>query len=431
MTEEGIENPNKKELATSLTEDPRFEDIKKELVDKFGESTGKDILSAEGQNFQYGDPAALRNNKTPISLAQRTEEAFQERFPEDAKKYRKMEEVKVYERPEDDPVIGKTFQDITRKANKDIQASGEHTFDRSLSWQSNASIHKWLDFIRQYPEKSAAYKETFEPIKNAFETQERITQREKAESERLAGQRKLENGYSQLENQNSVLKRIEKDQESLFEVRKKLGIPIPKNEIRESEGFAKIEKIKEQIAEAEIDFLDLPENIESGQDSKLEDFANSEEFLKLQEELEESSEEAREKFIENTTNDTVNKWSEEFKNAENGEVAEKLFRLKFPVYFRENLKNSSSDVTYTVFYFKTIKNSSGREIFYFEKIDIQNLSRDAYLEKTREPKYNERELEKNPNFDEKADPKLVSKKDIKTLGDLMKEKRRKDEETKK
>jgi hypothetical protein len=423
MNENKVENPNNKNLAGSLAEDPRFGEIKAELIEGFQKATGKDLLTAEGQDFQFGDPTAFQRGEKPMSLEQKTEKAFQERFPEDAKAYEEMEKVRVYEKPDEDPTIKKFEKEITSKAARENVKST--SFNESLGTQSRVEMREWLNFVRQYPEKAEAYKETFEPIKRAFETQERMRQREKVESKRLEKQRKLEDGYNQLDQQNSVLKRIEEDQKALVEVRNKLGIPIPKNEIEESEGFAKVEKIKEQITKAEREFLDLPENIEDGEDSSIEDFEESEEFLRLQEELKESAEKAMEKFIEDTTNDIIEK-NNEFREAENGDKAEKLFRFKFPVYFRENLKNSDSDVTWYTFHFKTLLNSSGRKIYYFEDISIVNRPRGYEGEKTKKPEYNKEELEKNPNFDEDADPELVGKEEkaqIKTLGDLMKKKK--------
>jgi hypothetical protein len=138
----------------------------------------------------------------------------------------------------------------------------------------------------------------------------------------------------------------------------------------------------EKIRLYEKEFLNLPENIGEGKRGAIEEFVNSDEFLRLQAELKESAEKVREEFIEKTTEDIIRR-SEEFRLAVNGDVAEKLFRIKFPIYFRENLLNSDTDVTHYTFHLRKLLNENGEDVLYFEDISIVNKPRDNSVEEVK------------------------------------------------
>lgn len=111
---------------------------------------------------------------------------------------KEAEQERIYENPIDDPEIKEAEQNITRLTNRflkesrkgqwgDIaeQESGSKSFfDRHFD---RTTMQQWDTFISQHPEKSAAYRETFEPIKEAFARQERLrnSRERKTKEERL------------------------------------------------------------------------------------------------------------------------------------------------------------------------------------------------------------------------------------------------------
>lgn len=180
----------KPELAEGLDKDPRLETVRSELVEGWKQSTGKDILSAEGQDFQFGDPTAWKRGEEPISLEQRAQKTFAERFPEDAKAYAEKEKTRVYENPADDPAIREVESNIIRITNQDVGQTQKGMWGEAAAreasgmgyggvWDRNfnrVNIQQWDNFLSRYPEKAAAYRDKFEPVKRVFEGQERLQQ---------------------------------------------------------------------------------------------------------------------------------------------------------------------------------------------------------------------------------------------------------------
>ncbi len=151
-------------------------------------------------------------------------------------------------------------------------------------------------------------------------------------------------------------------------------------------------------------------------ESTLEDYLDSDEFLELRKEMEESIEAAQEKYIEESTDLMMAKYKDEFDRAENGEKAEKLFRKKFPVYLRENLTTSENGITFVTFRFKTLKSEGGEDVFYVENIDIVNREPDLLEDSSGKPK---EEFDEMPSFDKKVDPALIGKKESAEVAGLV------------
>lgn len=175
----------KLKLAEGLDKDPRLGTIKNELVEDWKQATGKDILSAEGQDFQFGDSTAWKRLEEPITLEQRAQSVFAERFPEDAQAYAEKEKTRIYENPADDPAIKEVEKNITRITSQDVTQTqkgmqGETAAKEASGmgyggvWDKNfnrVNIQQWDNFLRLYPEKAAAYRDKFESIKRAFDMQ--------------------------------------------------------------------------------------------------------------------------------------------------------------------------------------------------------------------------------------------------------------------
>lgn len=210
MPEDNLEIPNPKtpeaqktELAEGLDKDPRIEGIRTELIESWKQSTGKDILSAEGQNYLFGDPTAWKRGERPMTVEQRAQRVFADRFPEDAKKYAEKEKTRVYENPADDPAIREVEETITRITNRDVEQIQKGMWGESAARESSGMgygdvwtrefnrvyMQQWDNFLSRYPEKAEAYRDKFEPIKIAFDRQERLRQyreqREREERERI------------------------------------------------------------------------------------------------------------------------------------------------------------------------------------------------------------------------------------------------------
>ena len=83
VAQEGPENI----LAEHIEQDPRFKEIKFEMIDAWEKKTGQDILSADGQDFQFGDPTAFQRGEEPVTLVQLVKKVFKGRFPEVAQAY--------------------------------------------------------------------------------------------------------------------------------------------------------------------------------------------------------------------------------------------------------------------------------------------------------------------------------------------------------
>lgn len=184
----------KPQLAASFDKDPRLEIIRNELIENWKQSNGEDILSAEGQDFLFGDPTAWKRGERPITLDEKTRRVFIERFPEDAAAYAEKEKIRIYENPTDDPAIKEVEENITKITNQDVAQTQKGMWGEAAAkeaggigyggvWDRNfnrANIQQWDNFLSRYPEKAAAYRDKFEPIKKAFEEQERLKQYRKS-----------------------------------------------------------------------------------------------------------------------------------------------------------------------------------------------------------------------------------------------------------
>src|SRR3989344_4126422 len=128
MPEDNPETPKpetpeapKSELAEGLDKDPRVETIRTELIESWKKSNGKDILSAEGQDFLFGDPTAWKRGERPTTVEQGAQKVFAERFPQDAQAYAEKEKTRVYDNPADDPAIREIEETITLITNRDVE----------------------------------------------------------------------------------------------------------------------------------------------------------------------------------------------------------------------------------------------------------------------------------------------------------------------
>lgn len=193
----------KPELAEGIDKGPRVEAIRTELIESWKQSNGQDILSAEGQDFLFGDPTALKRGERPMTAEQRAQKVFAERSSEDAQAHAEKEKTRIYENPADDPAIRELEENIIRITNQDVAQTQKGMWGEAVAketsgmgyrgvWDRNfnrVNMQQWDNFLSRYPEKAAAYREKFEPIKRAFERQERLQQyheqQERQERERV------------------------------------------------------------------------------------------------------------------------------------------------------------------------------------------------------------------------------------------------------
>lgn len=184
------------DLAEGIEKDPRVESIKEDLIKDWEQANGNrydksGVLRGDFQNFLYGDPTDWKRGRKPISVEQRTQKIFAERFPDDARAYAEKEKTRIYESAADDPAVKEVEETITRLTNQQAgNPSGRNYRD---IWSRNfdhISMQQWDDFLSRYPEKAAGYKDKFSSIKEAFEGQERL--RQHLERKEIEKQRELE-----------------------------------------------------------------------------------------------------------------------------------------------------------------------------------------------------------------------------------------------
>lgn len=90
------------------------------------------------------------------------------------------EKNRIYERPEDDPVIKELEVEITKKTNEDPRVrrqamSGKRDEDEMLWYRVNSAVamHAYNRFVYAYPEKAVAYADLDSQIKKALDRQKR------------------------------------------------------------------------------------------------------------------------------------------------------------------------------------------------------------------------------------------------------------------
>lgn len=169
--------------SVGLDKDPRFQTIRAELITAWEQTHGESILSGQGQDYLFGETAVHQRGQEPISIDQRVEAVFKERFPEDAAAYAVKEKTRVYADPHQDPQIRQTEERITKAINKSVSdarngklgriaakdAQGGDFWDR-MSMAEN--LHTWASFVMSYPEKAAAYRDIMPQIERALSWQE-------------------------------------------------------------------------------------------------------------------------------------------------------------------------------------------------------------------------------------------------------------------
>jgi len=150
-----------------LESDPRFGQIKEQLVNQWEKRNGSrydrdGIQTAAFQDFMFG------TTKDPFSLDDRTREEFGKTYTGDATEYAKREKTRVYESPSSDPVVHQFERSITETTNRNFGASSELREAREMNrasregdiWQgynAASNLHGWAEFARNYPEKAEAY----------------------------------------------------------------------------------------------------------------------------------------------------------------------------------------------------------------------------------------------------------------------------------
>jgi len=153
--------------------DPMLKSIEKELIEDWEKTNGEEILSARGQDFLFG------SQKDPTTIAQKAEKVFAKRYPEEAKKHETAEKTRIYDNPEDDPVVEKMRKEIRRIANKDIEEAMNGGLGRLeakenypnfvRSTNGRVAMQQWEIFKRKYPEKALAYEEKIGPKKESLD----------------------------------------------------------------------------------------------------------------------------------------------------------------------------------------------------------------------------------------------------------------------
>lgn len=163
--------------------DSRYQDIKKELEDKWTqEHPGKDFLSDEGQNYHLGyiNP---KDRHLP-TLKSDADKLFRERYPGGAQSYDIKEKTRIYDSPSNDPAIRQVDTDILKATNLDSRVQNANTARGIDSFgnvwdqvHARESTHRWNRFIGQYPEKAKAYADAGHVgIQRAFAGRERAKQ---------------------------------------------------------------------------------------------------------------------------------------------------------------------------------------------------------------------------------------------------------------
>lgn len=173
-----------RELNEGLEHDPRLESIKKELVAEWQKTTGKDMLSGDGQDYLFGDPSAWQRGERPVPFMQRAKEVFAQRFPEDAKAYEQNETKRIYTDPQQDPLVKQLEEQITAAVNKSVNEARSGKWGRIATREVNESGFwdrmrmsesggRWAGFAALYPEKAAAYANTIPELKGVLDRQSR------------------------------------------------------------------------------------------------------------------------------------------------------------------------------------------------------------------------------------------------------------------
>lgn len=351
------------DLAEGMEVDPRFSEIKGGLVRDWEKANApKDILTAEGQDFQFGDPTAFRRGEEPISLEDRARNIFQERFPGDAEAYAAKEKIRVYKMPQDDPAIRETEKRITEMTNshpevQKIMRSGQGNYGEvEERAQLHASMSEWKRFIDQYPEKAAAYRDRFEPIRWRLEGIERRNEREAERQEqfRTPDQERVNEQFALgrlggnydrvFQTQEKVLrlqKEAEESKKSLRELQQSAGFPEIETETASSRLFnderERLERESQTLTLLEQHYLDL-DSAEAGEpvegSEKLEErlVEKAREMEEAAEKTKELLKEEREKFIaefiKDGTEQVFRNLGRQFSESENGEKAKKLLAVK-------------------------------------------------------------------------------------------------------
>lgn len=180
----------KPEIFGGMENDPRIGTIKEELTGAWellhGSRFDKDgVLRGAYQDYIFGNPADLKQDKKPVSLDDRAKQVFRERFPDDARTYDEQEKIRVYDNPNQDPALKSVEEEILRRTNTDPEVSQART-NYGQVWtkvHGRFSMNAWNNFTRQYPEKAAAYKDRFGPLQQVFEGQERLRHYQEQQSQ--------------------------------------------------------------------------------------------------------------------------------------------------------------------------------------------------------------------------------------------------------
>lgn len=179
-------------LAEGIKEDTRMSGIRDELVLGWKQQNGSEWttnsrggldLRPDFQDWMYGSNEQWAKGGKPPTLDSRTEEEFRKRFPEDAATYDQMESVRVYDRPDLDPVISRLQSEVIKQTNTDAEVkraldTGRGRFGQSFRevWDSTntrVTIMAYRRFITDYPEKAQAYAAYNPMIKRLLESQNR------------------------------------------------------------------------------------------------------------------------------------------------------------------------------------------------------------------------------------------------------------------
>ena len=117
--------------------------------------------------------------KEIITLDDRAIKVFEKRFPEDTEIYAKKEKTRIYENPINDPLIKKTEKKIKRMTDEHMAQLLKGIWGEEKAKEVNRSkeearfaIRQWDIFISLYPEKTAGYKNKFEPIREILKRRE-------------------------------------------------------------------------------------------------------------------------------------------------------------------------------------------------------------------------------------------------------------------
>lgn len=177
-------------LAEGLDKDPRLSGIKDQLVAQWRETHGSEWtgnqqggleLKPEFQDWIYGANSQWAKGERPDTLDSRAEAQFRQQFPEDAQKYDALEQVRVYEKSDQDPAIARLESAVLQKTNNDAEfnqalPTGSNRFGETVAviWDrahTRAIVQAYDQFVRQYPEKAQAYADQSPMIKRALERQ--------------------------------------------------------------------------------------------------------------------------------------------------------------------------------------------------------------------------------------------------------------------